>query len=317
MSQMFTYDQVYLRPRHSSLMTRSDADVSITLFNRKFKLPIVPANMEDVIGIDNAYFLSENDYFYIFHRFGKTDNKNSTADFVKTAHENHWKLISISVGIGNESISLLNYIHDNNYRVDVITIDVAHADHENVKVMISYIKRNFPNTSLIVGNVATAEGYKYLCDLGADAVKVGIGGGAICTTRYQTGFHLPTAYSVFECATLGLDVPIIADGGAKYYGDIAKALTLGATMVMSGGWFASCLDSPAAIVHGKKIYRGSTAYASKLKKTHIEGKTLELEEGLTYIDRMQEIKEALSSAISYAGGIDVTAFNHVKWSILK
>jgi len=137
---------------------------------------------------------------------------------------------------------------------------------------------------------------------------------SICTTRYMTGFHLPTLQSVYESQES--NVPIIADGGAKYYGDIAKALTFGATMVMSGGWFASCIDSPAKIVGGKKLYRGSTSYESKGQRKHIEGRQIELEEGLTYAERMEEIKQSLSSAISYAGGTNLEAFNFVDWGLV-
>jgi GMP reductase len=117
-----------------------------------------------------------------------------------------------------------------------------------------------------------------------------------------------------ECVETGLKVPIIADGGAKHYGDVAKALTLGATMVMSGGWFASCIDSPAKIINGKKLYRGSTSYESKGEHKHIEGISLELEEGFTYSDRLIEIQQSLQSAISYSGGTDLTAFNSVEWA---
>jgi len=154
--------------------------------------------------------------------------------------------------------------------------------------------------------------------LGVDAVKVGIGGGSICSTRYKTGFHLPTAYSVWECATKGdRNIPIIADGGASHFGDVAKALVLGADMVMSGRWFAECIDSPAKIHDGKKIYRGSTSFESKGHKNHIEGYTIEITEGCKYIERIIEIKQALQSSISYAGGKDLTCFNSVEWEILK
>ena len=184
--------------------------------------------------------------------------------------------------------------------------------------MIKWIRSLYHNSEsqpkIIAGNVATAAGYRFLCDLGVDAVKVGIGGGSICTTRYKTGFHIPTAYSVWDCATNGdRDVPIIADGGAKHYGDIAKALTLGADMVMSGRWFAECLDSPARIEHGKKVYRGSTSYEAKGHNNHVEGQTIEISQGCSYPERLEEITQALQSSISYAGGKDLSSFKSVKW----
>ena len=122
---------------------------------------------------------------------------------------------------------------------------------------------------------------------------------------------------MWECAKVGWDVPIVADGGISHRGDIAKALVLGADMVMCGGLFASCIDSPAKIVDGKKVYRGSTSYAAKGNDTHVEGKTIKLEGELTYGKQLVKIHEALSSSISYAGGKDLSAFNNVEWRLLK
>jgi GMP reductase len=319
---LLSYDTVCLRPKHSNLESRELANTSLVFCGYPIKLPVIPANMLDVIGIKNAKWLSENGYFYIYHRFGTNhdetlDENLDTVYFVKKTNKENWKLISISTGTNDKSYKELITIKALRLRVDFITIDVAHSDHENIKPIILYIKENFPNTKLIVGNVATAEGAKFLVDVKVDSIKVGIGGGRICTTAQKTGFHLPTLHSVMEISNMltniNSKIPIIADGGSKYYGDIAKALTFGATMVMSGGWFASCLDSPAKIVDGKKIYRGSTSYEVKGERRHIEGRMLELEEGLTYQQRMEEIKQALSSAISYAGGKDLSCFKSVEW----
>lgn len=308
---LLSYDTVCLPPNFSYLESRSVADTSVNFIGRKFKLPVVPANMKDVIGILNAFELSESNHFYIMHRFDDV-----TFDFIKKANSTNFKLISISVGT-NDYKEIVDFITTGNYRVDYITIDVAHAHHTNVKPVIEYIRQNLPDSKLIVGNIATSKAAEYLINLGVDAIKVGIGGGSICTTRYQTGFHIPTLQSVYDVVkTIKLfskEIPVIADGGAKYYGDIAKALTFGASMVMSGGWFASCIDSPAKIIGGKKVYRGSTSYEAKGERRHIEGRTLELEEGLTYSQRLIEIQQALQSSISYAGGKDLTAFNSVGW----
>lgn len=307
---LLSYDTVTLYPKHSSLPSRDKADTSLVFCGHKFKLPVVPANMKDVISVHNAEWLSRNGYFYIYHRFG--EGKESTLEFIETANSGNWPLVSVSVGVNGMSYVELMIGAQNKLRIDFITIDVAHAHHENVKQTIKSIKELYPNVKLIVGNVATKDGVSYLCDLGVDAIKVGIGGGSICTTRYMTGFHIPTLQSVDYANKVimerGLDTPIIADGGAKHYGDVAKAIRFGANMVMSGGWFASCIDSPAKIVDGKKLYRGSTSYEMKGKRDHIEGRQLELLEGTTYEQRLTEIKESIQSSISYAGGEDLFAF---------
>lgn len=313
---LLSYDTVTLLPNYSSLESRSKADTTVELCGYKFKLPVVPANMKDVINPKIAKFCSENGYFYIYHRFGDSGNENlNTIHFTMEANTENWKLISISVGVNDESLRDLKAIKGMDLRVDFITIDVAHAHHDNIKKIFNYIRENFPKTRLIVGNIATYGSAIYLATLGADAIKVGIGGGSICTTRYMTGFHIPTLQSVqYAYDAIERTIPIIADGGAKHYGDVAKALVFGATMVMSGGWFASCIDSPAQIVNGKKVYRGSTSFEIKGQRKNIEGKVVELVEGTTVSQRFDEIKDALQSSISYAGGTDLKAFHGVNWA---
>lgn len=311
---LLSYDTVALRPRYSYLKSRSEAKTAVEFLGRTFKIPVVPANMRDVISYENAQFLSENEYFYIMHRF-----EGETFKFLRRANADKFKLISISVGTTDYQL-VTEFIKSEKLRVDYITIDVAHAHHENMEPTVTYIKKNLPDVKLIVGNVATGEAVESLLELNMiDSIKVGIGGGSICTTRYQTGFHLPTLHSVLEAKQAlinkGSNIPIIADGGAKYPGDIAKALTFGATMLMSGGWFASCLDSPAKVVNGKKFYRGSTSYEAKGHRNHIEGRTIELDQGLnlTFAQRLEELQQSLQSSISYAGGEDLTAFEFVEW----
>jgi GMP reductase len=308
-----SYDNIYLRPRFSSLLHRADADTSVDFLGRKFNLPVIPANMEDVIGFQNAEWLAKNGYFYIMHRF-----KGAPSKFVEFSIAENLPYISISIGVGEDSKKELGDILTRFGDVlDYLTIDVAHGHHQNVEDMMSFIWKQFEEDAnrrpaIIAGNVATQDGYEFLCDLGVDAVKIGIGGGSICTTRFETGFHLPTATSLLECQ-YGKKKPIIADGGIKHHGDIAKAIALGADMIMCGGLFASCIDSPAQIVHGKKIYRGSTSYAAKGHDNHVEGKTIELEGDITYEKRMEKIQQALRSSISYAGGKDLSSFKNIGW----
>lgn len=313
MKQLFSYDQICLRPKYSELESRDKADTSVDFLGYKFKVPVVPSNMIDVMSWELASALDLNSYFYIMHRFNDA-NQNIPSHIREFS-----KIRSISIGVNSSDRYDLERVE---FTPQFITIDVAHAHHKKVEEMTKFVRDSYSDIrkekkpKLIIGNVATSDGYRFCCDLGADAVKVGIGGGSICTTRNKTGFHLPTATSVHECASVGKDVPIIADGGARDFGDVAKALVLGATMVMSGSWFASCIDSPAKIENGRKLYRGSTSYEAKGHRKHIEGRTLELEEGLTFGERLEEIRQAIASSISYAGGKDLSAFNSVTWYVL-
>ena len=315
---LFSYDDICLRPEYSDLPTRSNADTSVKFIGQQqYKLPVIPANMQDVISWDIADKLQANDYFYIMHRFNDANLK-----IPPKPEEDTVKFVSISLGVNDESKKEYHEMFDKDIIPQWVTIDVAHGHHKKVKEMVEFLRpglKKHPKQGFIIaGNVATSDGYKFLCDLGVDAVKVGIGGGSICTTRYKTGFYIPTAYAIWDCVTNGdRDIPIIADGGARHFGDIAKALVLGADMVMSGRFFAECIDSPAKIEHGRKIYRGSTSYAAKGHNNHIEGQTLEIDEGCTYGERLEEIAQSLRSSISYAGGKDLSIFKSTKWAFVR
>jgi GMP reductase len=318
MNKLFTYDNICLIPKYSELNSRTDADPSTTFLETRVRLPVIPATMKDVISIDVARFLYKAGYYYIMHRFDY-DNilehpKSQMIDFLDIAYKENWTFVSICIGTKNYETLLNKYIGWE--KINTILIDVAHCHSKLTEDVVNWVKKKFPNAKLIAGNIATKEAYTFLYNLGVDGVKVGIGGGKICTTRHQTGFHLPTAYSVYECASVGLDLPIIADGGISSFGDIAKSLTLGADMVMCGKLFAECIDSPAKMINGKKVYRGSTSFEAKQVKDNVEGITLELDQGVTYQERLEEIKQALCSSISYAGGKDLNAFKTVKWEIL-
>ena len=140
--------------------------------------------------------------------------------------------------------------------VDVLVIDTAHGQAENVIEMTRQVKEQFPTVEVIVGNVVTAEGTRELIDAGADAIKVGMGPGSICTTRVIAGIGVPQITAIYDCAREAdkYDVPIIADGGIRYSGDIAKAIGAGASSVMIGSLFAGTDESPGETV----IFQGRT-----------------------------------------------------------
>ena len=146
--------------------------------------------------------------------------------------------------------------------VDVLVIDTAHGHSQGVIDMVARIRREFPHTDLIAGNVATAEATDALIGAGVDAVKVGIGGGSICTTRVVAGIGVPMISSVMECSKAAAvrNVPVIADGGIRYSGDIVKAIAVGASCTMIGNLFAGTDESPGELIlfqgRGYKEYRG-------------------------------------------------------------
>jgi len=159
---------------------------------------------------------------------------------------------------------------------DVLVLDIAHGHADHVIDMLRQLKTSFPKVPVIAGNVATAQGVADLVEAGADAVKVGVGAGSICTTRIVTGFGVPQLTALDECARLGqeLGVPVIADGGLRTSGDITKALAAGASTVMLGSLLAGTDESPGAALvrHGRryKVVRGMASLTANVARKEIE-----------------------------------------------
>ncbi|MCD5383598.1 IMP dehydrogenase [candidate division WOR-3 bacterium] len=153
--------------------------------------------------------------------------------------------VSAAVGIGKDTIDRASAVVSAG--CDAIVIDTAHAHSEMVIGMAKILREKFPDTDLVVGNVATKEAAKLLCEIGADGIKVGVGPGSICTTRVIAGIGVPQVTAIMECASAS-SVPIIADGGVRYSGDIVKAVALGADCCMLGNLFAGTEESPGETV---------------------------------------------------------------------
>jgi len=316
MDKKLYYDDIALVPKFSNATSRSELDVSTNLGDRSIKLPVIPANMKCVIDTKIAHFLSEHYYFYIMHRFD-IDNY----EFVKKCNKYNWNLISISVGVKESDKIALTNIAGSKLRVDFITIDIAHGHSILMRDMIKFIRDLFPTVKIIAGNICTKHGYYDLVLWGADIIKVGVGPGAACTTKLKTGFTYPMFSCVSEIDTYrtenDLHIPIIADGGIEHNGDIAKALVAGADYVMCGKLFSECIDSPAPLINGQKHYFGSASEHNKGHSKNIEGKLLQLNQnGMTFEDKLQEIKQDLQSALSYSGCKDLSQMWVVEWILI-
>ena len=320
------YEDVCLLPNYSEVYSRVDCSTETTLCDKKFKLPIIPANMKSVIDMHLARWMSENDYFYIMHRFD-----SHLADDIGLANSEDWKTISFSVGVKmQDKIHVMNIGKSSNLRVDFLTIDIAHGHCDRMKAMIEHIKKWLPETKIIAGNVATDQAVRDLSDWGADVVKVGIGQGSPCTTKDKTGFTVPMFSCTQKCSGLysgdfleGSEkkIPIIADGGIKCNGDIAKAIVAGANMVMAGGLFAACTDSPAVpstindVPH--KAYFGSASAENKGHNNNVEGKLTNIScNNMTYEQKLNEITQDLQSSVSYAGGNNLESLQNVDYNLV-
>jgi len=309
----FDFDNINLIPKKCIVGSRSECDTSVTLGNWTFKLPVVPANMECVINQDLAIKLAESGYFYILHRF-EIDN----VEFVKMMGEKGL-VSSISIGVNQDSYELIDSLVGNNLVPDFITIDIAHGHSIKMEKMLKYVKSKLPSTFVIAGNISSVQAVTELTDWGADALKVGIGPGSACTTYPATGFGSRNCQAsvINECAQVS-DIPIIADGGIKTPGDIAKSIVLGATMVMVGGMMAGYKDSPGSVVeiNGKsfKEFWGSASVHQSGKSSRIEGKKNLLDyKDKTLLEELDYLTECLQSSISYGGGNKISDLDNVNW----
>lgn len=313
--QIFDYDNVLLLPRRCVVESRAECDASVEFGGRRFKLPVVPANMKTVLDERLAEWLAANGYFYVMHRFD-LDN----VAFAK-AMRDKGLIVSISSGVKEADIAVIDRLAADGVGADYITIDIAHGHADSVQRMIGHIKQKLPQAFVIAGNVGTPEGVIDLENWGADATKVGIGPGKVCITRLKTGFGTGgwQLSALKWCARVATK-PIIADGGIRHHGDIAKSVRFGAAMVMIGSLFAGHEESPGRTVEQGgvlyKEYYGSASDFNKGEYKHVEGKRiLEPIKG-KLSDTLREMQEDLQSSISYAGGRLLSDLRKVNYVIL-
>ena len=313
--EIFDYDNILLLPRKCRVESRSECDTTMALGGRRFQLPVVPANMKTVIDEPIAQWMAENGYFYVMHRFDL-----DTVAFARTMRDKGL-VVSISAGVKAEDHAVIDRLAETGVGADYVTIDIAHGHAESVHKMIAHIKQTLPQAFVIAGNVGTPEAVIDLEGWGADATKIGVGPGKVCITRLKTGFGTGgwQLSALKWCARVATK-PIIADGGIRHNGDIAKSIRFGATMVMIGSLFAGHEESPGQTVEvdGKlyKEYYGSASDFNKGEYRHVEGKRI-LEPIKGHLsDTLREMQEDLQSSISYAGGKRVTDIRRVNYVVL-
>ena len=316
-TNIFDYEDVQLIPNKCIVTSRSECDTHVKLGNRTFRLPVVPANMQTIIDEELAEKLAREGYFYIMHRF----QPERRMDFVKRMHDLNL-YSSISIGVKPEEFTLVDEFKKANLTPEYITIDIAHGHSNAVIDMIQYIKKNLPETFVIAGNVGTPEAVRELENAGADATKVGIGPGKVCITKLKTGFGTGGwQLAALRWCSKAARKPIIADGGIRTNGDIAKSIRFGASMVMIGSLFAGHIESPGKTVEidgeSFKEYYGSASEYQKGAYKNVEGKKILLPAKGHLQDTLTEMEQDLQSSISYAGGRKLADLKHVDYVIVK
>ncbi|MFD2924405.1 GMP reductase [Halobacillus naozhouensis] len=317
MENVFDYEDIQLIPAKCVVNSRSECDSTVSFGGYTFKLPVVPANMQTIIDEEVALSLAEGGYFYVMHRF----EPEKRLAFIKDM-QSRGLFASISVGVKREEYDFIQQLAAEHLTPEFITIDIAHGHSNAVIEMIQYIKKHLPQTFVIAGNVGTPEAVRELEHAGADATKVGIGPGKVCITKIKTGFGTGGwQLAALRWCAKAASKPIIADGGIRTHGDIAKSIRFGASMIMIGSLFAGHEESPGETIEkdGKlyKEYFGSASEFQKGEKKNVEGKKMHVEHKGALKDTLEEMEQDLQSAISYAGGSKLEAIRNVDYAIVK
>lgn len=257
----FTYDDVLIVPSRSDMRSRRDPELCTQLTSKtKLDLPFISANMDTITEHEMATNMDKIGGLGILHRFMSIRDQVDQVEKVKSSGALN---IGASIGVNGECQERAGALV--NAGANILTIDIAHGHSIQMLETLTWLKSQFNDIQIIAGNVATPEGTLDLIEAGADAVKVGIGPGSMCTTRMITGCGVPQLTAVALCSKAAekSGTPIIADGGIKTSGDIMKAFAAGASTVMLGSILAGTIETPGLIQHGKKQYRGMASRAAQ------------------------------------------------------
>ena len=339
MDYALTYDDIQLVPAFSNIKSRTNINLK-TMLSRRYGLlnPIVASPMDTVCEFDMALKMAQLGGVGCIHRFMSITHQCDIVEELYTAihHErvnepsiaeawgvmyddwhgeiNHVPIMA-AIGVQDEDKDRALALVESG--ANVLLIDVAHGDHQNVIDMIHWCKTqdDLVMVDIIAGNIATQSAAETLLAYGADGLRVGIGGGSLCTTRIKTGFGVPNVTSLEEVLKVS-GVPVMADGGIRSSGDMSKALAIGAETVMLGSLLAGTDESPGKILETPKglykRYRGSASLETKVthgqQARNVEGEstTIPYKGGVKFI--VNGLLDGVKSALSYAGAENLKNF---------
>jgi len=315
--EQVTYSDVTIVPKYSEIESRRNVDLKSQFTkNVALELPVIASPMDTVCEWQMANEMQHHGAIGCIHRFMPISQQVKQAQHLDSSNK------CVAIGMNGDYLDrAARLVHDAG--VNILLIDVAHGHHGMMKRAIGELKDAHPDVDVVAGNIATPHAAWDLCNWGADALRAGIGSGSLCTTRVKTGVGVPMI-SMLESITPvadEFDVPVIADGGMREAGDMAKALACGADTVMLGSIFAGTKETPGSIKREGtwpnetlyKQYRGSASADAKQDSEevrNVEGMSTRLEYYKGPVKRiLKDIKENLQSAFSYVGASNVREFH--------
>jgi len=308
-NQSLTYDDISLIPTQvSRIKSRTEASTNCSFLGLKLNVPVISSPMDSVTGIDMAKGLSNLGSLGILNRF------DSSLDSVLSS-KNSKGIKAVSIAL-NTDLMTIEKIASKNY---IICIDTANANNKEVLKKTEMIKKKF-NVKVIVGNIAHGGSLDQLENAGADAVRVGIGSGSVCTTSIQTGIGIGQVSSLLNVLyarkNKKLKIKVIADGGVKSPGDVAKAIALGADVVMLGRMLSGTRETPGEVIkyNGQlwKKYRGSASFGVKMRNEFIEGEETMVAYKGAVKSVIDGISDGLKSSMSYMNCLNLDELRKIE-----
>lgn len=310
MRKVLSYDDVLLVPKYSDITSRSEVDITTDLDKViTLDIPVIGAPMDTVVGTEMAAALSDMGTFGVLHRYCTI---NEQVDMVSEVVGRSLGEHPIAAAIGATGDFLERATELVGAGAEILCVDVAHGHHQLVKRAIGQLRGAFgSDIHIMAGNVATAQAFEDLSNWGADSIRVGVGGGAACSTRTRTGHGLPVLDSIMRCAESAGSAMLIADGGVRGSGDIVKAIAAGADLVMVGSLLAGTDESPGSVItdertgHKRKVYRGMASGDAqnswRNKVSVVEGVSTTVPYKGSVVDVMEGIVGGIRSGLSYSG----------------
>jgi IMP dehydrogenase len=309
----FTYDDILLVPSYNHWASRKVVDISMTCKRGKLSLdlPVMTSNMDTITETEMADFIGAKGGIGVLHRYNSIEDNVHMFKACK-------RPVFVSIGCTEKDLERTEALRDAG--ADRFCVDVAHAHAKYVGRTLEHIRKMLGDDACIMaGNVVTYAGADYLASCGADIIKVGIGGGSVCTTRIKTGFGVPNLTAIRNCSRV--DRSVVADGGIRYPGDIVKAIAFGADFVMLGSMLAGTRPTPGPVIRKAvengneirmKIYRGMASsevqndyYGGPADWKTAEGVSIEVPYREDEEEIIADIIGGLRSGLTYGGAATI------------